>query len=136
MASVLKLGIVSPLLWVAGEKSEMAEFQGMGRTGQKYTVITPNSSPSKGLSQALNKGESLVLRELQCRVMNSREIIYIGAQVTCGASQVAQWGKNLSANAGDVGEGGLIPWLGRSPGVGNGNMLQYSCLGNFMDRGA
>ena len=61
MASVLKLGIVSPLLWVAGEKSEMAEFQGMGRTGQKYTVITSNSSPSKGLSQALNKGESLVL---------------------------------------------------------------------------
>ena len=41
-----------------------------------------------------------------------------------------------SANAGDVGEGGLIPWLGRSPGVGNGNMLQYSCLGNFMERGA
>ena len=31
---------------------------------------------------------------------------------------------------------GLIPGLGRSPGVGNGNPLQYSCLGNFMDRGA
>ena len=31
---------------------------------------------------------------------------------------------------------GLIPGLGRSPGEGNGNPLQYSCLGNLMDRGA
>ena len=68
--------------------------------------------------------------------MNSREVIYIGAQVTGGASHVAQWVKNLSANAGDVGERGLIPQLGRSPGVGNGNTLQYSCLGNSVDRGA
>ena len=40
--------------------------------------------------------------------------------------------KNLSANAGDA---GLNPELGRSPGGGNGNLLQYSCLGNPMDRG-
>ena len=40
--------------------------------------------------------------------------------------------KNLPANAGDVGD----PWSGRSPGRGNGNPLQYSCLGNPMDRGA
>ena len=41
--------------------------------------------------------------------------------------------KILPANAGDV---GLIPGLGRSPGGGNGNPLQYSCLKNAMDRGA
>ena len=41
--------------------------------------------------------------------------------------------KNLPANAGDV---GLIPGLGRYPGEGNGNPLQYSCLGNPMDRRA
>ena len=41
--------------------------------------------------------------------------------------------KNLPANAGDT---GLIPGLGRFPGKGNGNPLQYSCLGNPMDRGA
>ena len=41
--------------------------------------------------------------------------------------------KNLPANAGD---GGLILGLGRSPGEGNDNPLQYSCLGNPMDRGA
>ena len=41
--------------------------------------------------------------------------------------------KNLLVNAGDA---GLIPGLGRSPGEGNGNPLQYSCLENPMDRGA
>ena len=40
--------------------------------------------------------------------------------------------KNQPVNARDV---GLIPGLGRSPGEGNGNPLQYSCLGNPMDRG-
>ena len=40
--------------------------------------------------------------------------------------------KNLPANAGDTGS---IPGSGRSRGGGNGNPLQYSCLGNPMDRG-
>ena len=44
--------------------------------------------------------------------------------------------KNLPANAGDTRDIGLTPGSGRSPGVGNGNPLQYSCLENFMDRGA
>ena len=42
-------------------------------------------------------------------------------------------GKESACNAGDV---GLIPRSGRSPGEGNGNPLQYSCLGNPVDRGA
>ena len=41
--------------------------------------------------------------------------------------------KNPPTNAGDI---GLIPGLGRYPEEGNGNPLQYSCLGNPMDRGA
>ena len=41
--------------------------------------------------------------------------------------------ENLPGNAGDVSS---IPGSGRSPGEGNGNPLQYSCLGNPMDRGA
>ena len=44
--------------------------------------------------------------------------------------------KNLPVNAGDTNDLGLIPELGRSPGVGNGNLLQNSCLENSMDRGA
>ena len=44
--------------------------------------------------------------------------------------------KNLPANAGDLRDMGLIPGSGRSPGEGNGNPLQYSCLGNSADREA
>ena len=39
-------------------------------------------------------------------------------------------------NAGDVTDVGSISGLGRSPGGGHGNSIQYSCLGNLMDRGA
>ena len=44
--------------------------------------------------------------------------------------------KNLPANAGDIRDAGSIPGSGRSPGGGNGNPHQYSCLENPMDRGA
>ena len=46
---------------------------------------------------------------------------------------MTQMVKNPSANVGDV---GLIPGLGQPPGEGNGNLLQYYCLDNSMDRGA
>ena len=51
---------------------------------------------------------------------------------------LSQWlSRTQSAcGAGDAGRTGLIPGLGRSPGEGNGNLLQYSCLGNLTDRGA
>ena len=52
------------------------------------------------------------------------------------ASQGVLVVKNPPANAGDARDMGLIPGLGRSPGVGNGNPLQYSGLENPMDRGA
>ena len=44
--------------------------------------------------------------------------------------------ENPPANAEVIRDTGSIPGLGRSPGEGNGNPLQYSCLGNSMDRGA
>ena len=49
---------------------------------------------------------------------------------------MAQVVKNSSANAGDVGDAGSFPGLGRSPGEGNGNPLQYCCLESPMDGGA
>ena len=52
------------------------------------------------------------------------------------ASQVVLVVKNTPSSAGNVRDLGLIPGLGRSPGEGNGNPLQYSCLENPMDRGA
>ena len=44
--------------------------------------------------------------------------------------------KNPSASAADIRDASSAPGLGRSPGEGNGNPLQYSCLENPMDRGA
>ena len=45
-------------------------------------------------------------------------------------------GSEVKASAWNAGDPGLIPVLGRSPGEGNGNPLQYSCLENPMDREA
>ena len=46
------------------------------------------------------------------------------------------WLRGKELHEGDAGDLGSIPGLGRCPGEGNGNPLQYSCLGNPMDRGA
>ena len=58
------------------------------------------------------------------------------AKVKCGmgAFQAAVWQENPPANAGDAGNTGSILGWGRSPGEGNGNPLQYSCLKNPTDR--
>ena len=53
-----------------------------------------------------------------------------------GATQVVLVIKKLPANAGDVRDLGSTPGMGRSPGGGSGNPLQYSCLENPMDGGA
>ena len=57
-------------------------------------------------------------------------------QIHSQASQVALEDKNPPANAGDTGDLGSIPGLGRSPGEGNGNPLYIPCLENPMNRGA
>ena len=58
----------------------------------------------------------------------------------CTTAGLPRWhsGKesNHPANAGDTGASGSIPRSGRSPGVGDGNPLQYSCPENSMDKGA
>ena len=65
------------------------------------------------------------------------EIEFWGQEVlNLVASQVALVVKNPLADAGDVRDAGSIPGLERSPGVGHGNPLQHSCLGNPMDTGA
>ena len=71
-----------------------------------------------------------------CEYVSACECALIGVFVSWRAPLVAQSVKNLPAGAEDAGEVGLIPGWGRSPGEGNGYPLQYSCLGNPMDRGA
>ena len=68
-----------------------------------------------------------------CFCFNFYEIQLIWGQ---GASQVALVVRNLPTSARDLSDTGSIPGLGRFPGGGNGNPLQYSCLENPMDRGA
>ena len=51
-------------------------------------------------------------------------------------SRVALVVKNSPASVGDIRDASSIPGSGRSPGEGNGNPLQYSCLESSMDRGA
>ena len=60
---------------------------------------------------------------------------YVHSTWYFGASQVAPVVRNPSASAGGMRDAGSIPGSGRSGG-GHGNPLQYSCLGNPMDRGA
>ena len=62
--------------------------------------------------------------------------MFIPNSETLQSSQVAQVVKNLPANAGNIRDVGSIPGLGRSPGEGYGNPLQYSFLENPMDRGS
>jgi len=65
----------------------------------------------------------------------TREKLYI-SHYFFWASKVALVVKSPPANTGHTGDTGSIPGLGRSPGIGNGNSLQYSCLENPMNREA
>ena len=66
----------------------------------------------------------------QTQMKDFHSLLYPG--VFPGGSVV----KNLPANAGDTRDMGSIPGWGRFPGGGNGNLLQCSCLKNYMDRRA
>ena len=82
------------------------------------------------LSSACKRKRGQLWREVELSKMV--HLLYLSAnrQPDFGASQVALVLKNPPANVGDVRETCLIPELGRSPGEGHGNPLQYSCLEN------
>ena len=65
--------------------------------------------------------------------LNRTELTEKLPMVSKRASQVAQWLKNPPTDTGDTGS---IPGSGRTPGRGNGNLLQHSCLKNPMERGS
>ena len=66
-----------------------------------------------------------ILKRMEIMTFKSRDMGFPNGSVL----------KILPASAGDAGDASLIPGLGGSPGGGNGNLLQYSCLENSMDRG-
>ena len=95
-----------------------------------FEAILEISSPCIHIPK-LKKGSSeggLIMVKLRVMIIT---IIYYGPLY-----QVALVVRKLPANAGDIGDAGSIPGSGRSSGEGNGSLLQYSCLGNSMDRGA
>ena len=91
-----------------------------------------------------HSSKASILRLMHSKIRHSTLLCSIGWPWPCAlvkwytiwASQVVLVVKNLPANAGDARDVGLIPGLGRSPGEGNGNPLQYSCLENPMNRWA
>ena len=66
--------------------------------------------------------------------MNNQDVVYTSF-ITFWGFPGGTNGKKPPANAGDIRNAGLIPGSRRSPGGGNGNSLQYSCLESPMDRG-
>ena len=86
--------------------------------------------------------------QLQYQIERELLQIFLEANWQCAAVSVCLWSiyytsfpcgsavKNPPANAGDPGDTSSVPRWGRSPGGGHGYPLQYSCLGNPMDRGA
>ena len=96
-----------------------------------FLVIKMKNLRSKKINEGLTQWSSgqdsgLPWQEPQVRFLAGRARGFPGGLVV----------KTPPANAGDAGHTGLIPGSGRSPGEGNGNLLQYSCLGNPTDRGA
>ena len=65
-----------------------------------------------------------------------QECICITLEITSSVAQLVKNPPAIQETACNNGDAGLIPELGRSPGEGNDNPVQYSCLGNPMVRGA
>ena len=80
----------------------------------------------------LSKAE-IVCHVFQLSIFSSSLFSLVYGQRTFQVTVVV---KNPPASAGDARDTGSVPGSGRSPGIGNGNPLQYSCLENSMDRGA
>ena len=97
-----------------------------------HSFLLPSVRPPKRLSSALKLSSA----SLSHGGLISRPRMASAWTPHSTASQAALVVKHLPANAGDVRDAGSIPGSVRSPGEGNGNPPQYSCLENPMDRGA
>ena len=120
------LGIILPIAFPRKKPIYTQIIQG----ARKDQNVNDGFSKNQGAGEGGGRGER------EGKVFYGRSRYYAGGKegsIQIKASQVV---KNPSAHAGDAEDVGLIPGSGRPPGEGNGNSLQYSCLGNPMDRGA
>ena len=76
------------------------------------------------------------MKRIQVNWIIFASLNYSQISFQCGFSPGGSDGKESACNAGNTGDAGLIPGTGRSPGGGHGNLFQYSCLENLIDKGA
>ena len=88
------------------------------------------------VSASVGKGNHLSAEKLENPGLVHWLAVCFGGFAKISLCEVVLVVKNLPTNAGDIRDVSSVPGLGRSPGRGNGNPLQYSCLQNLMDRGA
>ena len=143
---------MSVLLWFEMDRTIFEGFPG-GSDGKESTCNVGDLGLIPGLRRSPGRGPGNPLqysclenphgRSLVCyhpwghKKSDTTEWLSIAQHIQyLQASQVALVVKNPPANSGDIRDVDSIPGSGRSPGEGHGNPLQYSCLGNPMDRGA
>ena len=107
----------SILAWRIPWTEEPGELQSMGSQRVRHDWVTE-------------------LTELYYRIKKVNSVLWILPQLKNEWTHSRSEGSEVKASACNVGDVGSIPRSGRSPGEGNGNPLQYSCLENPMDRGA
>ena len=103
-------------------------------SSKKFPLIWPYMELSNGFKVRQGKGGNTLSSQdgLECPESFS-SYMHLWDLASFPSGTVV---KNLPADAGDEGDMGSITGLGRSPGVGHDSPLQYSCLGNPMDKGA
>ena len=115
--------------WLSDESSSFLQVSSLNSHGLSYECL------QKSLSLPFLIWPAWISLDMDPVLMITFNINNL-LKTLLGASQKALVVKNLPANAGDVRDVDSTPGLGRSPGGGHDNPLQYSCLENPMDRGA
>ena len=125
------LQLLEMVINISGESVETDALGQINTPPQQQTLLSPDSLCAP-LPYFFHFLPFLLFSKLRT-IPQSLSTSWVAAP---RASPVAQMVKNPPANAGDAGDASSIPGSGSSPGEGNGNPLQYYCLGNPMRRGA
>ena len=112
--------------------SASQEGREKGKWGRREAeALSPDTAAPPTLGKSWSSSQGSIWVSIQ-----TTQVSQPPQEITDKEAQVALVVKNLPANAGDIGDVDSIPGWGRSHGVGNDNLLQYSCLENSMDREA